>query len=72
MDEFSYLSVLLSIIIGLAVTQLLTGMRGQMLGRDRVSGFWPKQVWAGDLAARFHPDLVGDVRSAHPAAVGLQ
>ena len=33
MDEFSYLSVLLSIIIGLAVTQLLTGMRGQMLGR---------------------------------------
>lgn len=49
MDEFSYLSVLLSIIIGLAVTQLLTGMRGQMLGRERVSGFWPTQVWAGVL-----------------------
>ena len=49
MDEFSYLSVLLSIIIGLAVTQLLTGMRGQMLGRERVRGFWPTQVWAGVL-----------------------
>ena len=49
MDAFSYLSVLLSIIIGLAVTQLLTGMRGQMLGRERVNGFWPTQVWAGVL-----------------------
>jgi hypothetical protein len=49
MDEFSYLSVLLSIIIGLAVTQLLTGMRGQMLARERVRGFWPTQVWAGVL-----------------------
>lgn len=49
MDEFSYLSVLLSIIIGLAVTQLLTGMRGEMLGRERVRGFWPTQVWAGAL-----------------------
>ncbi len=46
MDEFSYLSVLLSIIIGLAVTQLLTGMRGQMLARARVRGFWPSQLWA--------------------------
>ncbi len=49
MDEFSYLSVLLSIIIGLAVTQVLTGMRGQMLGRERVTGFWPVQAWAGIL-----------------------
>ncbi len=49
MDEFSYLSVLLSIIIGLAVTQLLTGMRGQMLARTRVRGFWPSQLWAGSF-----------------------
>ena len=49
MNEFSYLSVLLSIIIGLAVTQLLTGMRGQMLGRERVRGFWSTQMWAGVL-----------------------
>ncbi len=49
MDAFGYLSVLLSIIIGLAVTQILTGMRGLMLGRERVSGFWPTQMWAGVL-----------------------
>ena len=49
MDAFSYLSVLLSIIIGLAVTQILTGMRGLMLGREQVKGYWPTQVWAGVL-----------------------
>jgi hypothetical protein len=27
MDEFSYLSVLLSVILGLAVTQILQGLR---------------------------------------------
>jgi hypothetical protein len=47
MDEFSYLSVLLSIIIGLAVTQILVGMRGSMLTRARVRPFWPVQWWAG-------------------------
>jgi hypothetical protein len=46
MDEFSYLSVLLSIILGLAVAQLLIGMRGRMLTRARVRGFWPVQWWA--------------------------
>ena len=33
MDAFSYLSVLLSIIVGLAITQVLTGFRGIMLWR---------------------------------------
>ena len=28
MDEFSYLSVLLSVILGLGVTQILKGFRG--------------------------------------------
>ncbi len=46
MDEFSYLSVLLSIIIGLAVAQILIGMRGRMLTRARVREFWPVQLWA--------------------------
>ncbi|MBV9010234.1 MAG: hypothetical protein JO354_13890 [Verrucomicrobia bacterium] len=46
MDEFSYLSVLLSIILGLAVTQILIGLRGRMLTRARVRDFWPVQVWA--------------------------
>jgi hypothetical protein len=33
MDEFSYLSVLISVILGLAVTQILKGFRGILLSR---------------------------------------
>lgn len=36
MDAFSYLSVLLSIIIGLAMTQILQGYRALLLARSRV------------------------------------
>jgi hypothetical protein len=39
MDEFSYLSVLLSVILGLAVTQILKGFRGLLLSRARAFGF---------------------------------
>lgn len=46
MDPFSYLSVLLSIILGLAITQLLQGLRGLLLARGRVQGYWPSVVWA--------------------------
>ncbi len=46
MDAFSYLSVLISIILGLAVTQALQGFRGLMLARSRVRGYWPALVWA--------------------------
>jgi hypothetical protein len=45
MDEFGYLSVLLSIIIGLAVTQLLTGLRGLMLQRARIRVYWVPVAW---------------------------
>jgi hypothetical protein len=46
MDAFSYLSVLISIILGLAVTQVLQGFRGLMLARSRVRAYWPSMVWA--------------------------
>ncbi len=46
MDAFSYLAVLLSIIIGLAVTQILTGMRGRMLSRATIRRFWPSDLLA--------------------------
>lgn len=49
MDAFSYLSVLLSIIIGLAVTQILQGFRARMLSHERVQRYWPTQVWAAIL-----------------------
>lgn len=46
MDEFGYLSVLLSIILGLAVTQILQGFRGLLLSRARVRVYWPVIAWA--------------------------
>jgi hypothetical protein len=49
MDAFSYLSVLLSIIVGLAITQILTGFRGIVLWRSRVRIYWPVPLWAATL-----------------------
>lgn len=46
MDAFAYLSVLISIIIGLAITQILQGFRGLMLARSRLRPYWPSIVWA--------------------------
>lgn len=47
MDAFSYLSVLLSIILGLAITQVLQGVRGLLLARSRVRLYFPSLLWAG-------------------------
>jgi hypothetical protein len=46
MDAFSYLSVLLSIIIGLAITQVLMGYRALLLSRSRVRLYMPTMVWS--------------------------
>lgn len=51
MDEFGYLSVLLSIIIGLAVTEILTGFRGLLQARARVELYWPTLLWCFLLLA---------------------
>ena len=48
-DAFSYLSVLLSIIIGLAITQLLQGFGRVIQGREHIRIFWPSLAWAGLL-----------------------
>jgi hypothetical protein len=48
-DAFSYLSVLLSIIVGLAVTQVLQGYRGLLLARRRVRLSAPVLIWSGLL-----------------------
>jgi hypothetical protein len=45
-DAFSYLSVLLSIILGLAITQILQGYRGLLLARGRVTFYAPTMVWS--------------------------
>jgi hypothetical protein len=49
MDEFSYLSVLISVILGLAVTQILKDFRGIVLSRARIRIYWPVLVWAALL-----------------------
>jgi len=49
METFGYLSVLLSVIIGLALTQLLQGIRGIALHRRRVRLYWPVLAWATTL-----------------------
>ncbi len=48
MDEFGfgYLSVLLSIILGLSVTQLLQGLSGIIQNRERVRIYGPSLTWA--------------------------
>jgi hypothetical protein len=46
MDAFNYLSVLISLILGLAITQVLKGFRGLMQSRTRLRGYWPAVLWA--------------------------
>jgi hypothetical protein len=47
MESFGYLSVLLSIILGLAITQVLLGFRGLILTRVKVKVYLPTVIWAG-------------------------
>ena len=48
-DAFSYLSVLLSIILGLGLTQLLTAFGRLIRHRDRVRPDWLPLLWAAVL-----------------------
>jgi hypothetical protein len=66
MDSFSYLSVILSIVLGLAMTQVLLGFRSLILTRAKVKLYattliWafialiiPIQSWWADFAMRRH------------------
>jgi hypothetical protein len=49
MDAFEYLSVLLSIILGLAITQVLQGYRGLLLSRSTVTVYAPTLIWSALL-----------------------
>ena len=49
MDTFEFLSVLFSVILGLALTQILQGFRALMLARSRVKLYWPAIIWAALL-----------------------
>jgi|RhiMethySRZTD1v2_1073278.scaffolds.fasta_scaffold399233_2 hypothetical protein len=46
MDAFAYLSVLISIILGLAVQQVLQGYRALILSRHRIRFYAPPLIWS--------------------------
>jgi hypothetical protein len=45
-DEFGYLSVIISVILGLSIAQLLQGIGQIINARDRVRLYWPAVGWA--------------------------
>lgn len=49
MDAFNYLAVLLSIIIGLGLTQVLAACGRLIRARMHVVWYWPALLWAGIL-----------------------
>ena len=48
-DAFAYLSVLLSIILGLAITEVLQGYRTLLIARGAVKLYAPPLVWSGTM-----------------------
>lgn len=46
-DAFAYLSVLLSIILGLAIAEVLQGYRTLLLARGKVRLYAPPLIWSG-------------------------
>jgi hypothetical protein len=44
--QFNYLSILISLIIGLAIAQVLTGLGRLIQARARVVFYWPSVLWA--------------------------
>lgn len=51
MDAFSYLSVLISVILGFAVQQVLLGYRALILSRRRIRVYAPALIWSVLLMA---------------------
>lgn len=51
MDAFSYLSVLLSVILGFAIQQVLQGYRALALNRSCVTLYWPSLAWSAIILA---------------------
>ncbi|MDX6696041.1 MAG: hypothetical protein QOF02_3644 [Blastocatellia bacterium] len=45
MDAFSYISVIISVVIGLGLSQLLTGAAELVKARRRVSFYWVHLLW---------------------------
>jgi hypothetical protein len=46
LEQFNYLAILISLVIGLAMAQVLTGLGRLIQARARVVFYWPSVVWA--------------------------
>jgi hypothetical protein len=46
MSAFDYLTVLISIVLGLAIANVLTRVAGVITARQRVDFYWPPVAWA--------------------------
>jgi len=46
MNPFDYLTVLVSIVMGLAIANVLAGIATVMHARDRINAYWPPIAWA--------------------------
>jgi hypothetical protein len=71
MDEFTYLSVLISVILGLAVAQILNGFPGNFAIASADSHLLASDRLGGLVAAGLRAELVGDVRVAPLSAADL-
>ena len=49
MDAFSYLAVLVSVVLGLAIQQVLQGYRALALNRRQVEVYWPSIAWSVNI-----------------------
>lgn len=46
LEQFNYLAILISLVIGLAMAQVLNGLGRLIQARTRVVFYWPSVVWA--------------------------
>jgi erythromycin esterase len=65
MDAFADLSILISIILGLAIAQLLPRVRGIVLGRARIRVYWVPVTWAMMSACTHTPPLATSGSASH-------
>ena len=49
MDAFSYITVLVSVVLGLAIQQVLQGYRALALNRRQVEVYWPSIAWSANV-----------------------
>jgi len=70
MDSFTYITVLLSIVLGLAITQVILGFRGLILTRVKVRLYGPRDM-GGDCAFASDSSMVGRLLDAQATQLDI-